>query len=46
MLNRLFRQAGIPEEYRSNFLHLYLDVAWVGVLNGSTISFRPDGCWW
>ena len=39
MLNRLFRQTGIPEEYRSNFLHLYLDVAWAGVLNGSTISF-------
>ena len=39
MLNRLFRQTGIPEEYRSNFLHLYLDVAWVGVLNGTTISF-------
>ncbi|MDQ2693643.1 MAG: MFS transporter [Chloroflexota bacterium] len=39
MLNRIFRQTGVPEEYRSNFLHLYLDVAWVGVLNGSTISF-------
>ena len=39
MLNRLFQQSSIPGEYRSNFLHLYLDVAWVGVLNGTTISF-------
>jgi MFS family permease len=39
MLSKLFQQTGIPEEYRSNFLHLYLDIAWIGVLNGSTISF-------
>jgi MFS family permease len=39
MLNRLFRQAGVPREYRSNFLHLYFDIGWFGVLNGSTISF-------
>ncbi len=39
MLNGLFRQAGIPREYRSNFLHLYFDIGWFGVLNGSTISF-------
>jgi MFS family permease len=39
MLSKLFQQTGIPEEYRSNFLHLYFDIAWIGVLNGSTISF-------
>ena len=39
MLKRLFRQAAVPREYQSNFLHLYFDIAWFGVLNGSTISF-------
>lgn len=29
----------IPPEYRRNFLHLYLDVAWFGVLNGTSIAF-------
>ncbi|MEP7133380.1 MAG: MFS transporter [Chloroflexota bacterium] len=39
MLNKLFRQNAIPPEYRSNFLHLYLDIGWFGVLSGSTINF-------
>ena len=39
MLTRLFRQTDIPAEYRSNFLHLYLDIAWFGVLSGSAINF-------
>ncbi|MGB8983625.1 MAG: MFS transporter [Anaerolineales bacterium] len=39
MLSRLFRQAAIPREYRSNFLHLYLDIGWYGILSGSAISF-------
>lgn len=39
MFNKLFRQAEIPAEYRSNFLHLYLDIAWFGVLSGSAINF-------
>jgi MFS family permease len=39
MLNRLFRQNAIPQEYRANFLHLYLDIGWFGVLSGSTINF-------
>ncbi|NUQ83446.1 MAG: MFS transporter [Anaerolineales bacterium] len=38
-LFRLFRQSGIPREYHSNFLHLYLDIAWYGVLSGSAINF-------
>jgi MFS family permease len=29
----------VPQEYRHNFLHLYLDVAWWGILNGSIIVF-------
>ena len=39
MLTKLFRQTAIPREYRSNFLHLYLDIGWYGILNGSSISF-------
>jgi len=39
MVNKLFRQTTIPREYRSNFLHLYLDIGWYGVLSGSAISF-------
>ncbi len=29
----------MPQEYRSIFSHLYLDVAWFGLLSGTTISF-------
>src|SRR5512147_623630 len=39
MLTKLFRQTTIPGEYRSNFLHLYFDIGWYGVLSGSAISF-------
>lgn len=39
MLQRIFQQADVPSQYRSNFLHLYLDIAWFGVLSGSTINF-------
>jgi MFS family permease len=39
MLSRLFKQAAIPDQYRSNFLHLYMDIAWFGVLSGSAINF-------
>jgi MFS family permease len=39
MLTRILRLATIPSEYRSNFLHLYLDIAWFGVLSGSAINF-------
>jgi len=31
--------AAIPVEHRRNFFHLYMDIAWFGVLNGSAISF-------
>src|SRR5215213_1036763 len=39
MLTRLFQQSSIPNEYRSNFLHLYLDIGWFGILSGSAINF-------
>lgn len=32
-------QSDVPEEYRSNFRHLYLDIAWFGVLSGTSINF-------
>jgi MFS family permease len=30
---------GTPKEYSANFLHLYLDIAWFGVLSGSAVNF-------
>ncbi|HEX6269003.1 MAG TPA: MFS transporter [Anaerolineales bacterium] len=39
MLTKLFRQTAVPVEYRSNFMHLYLDIGWFGVLSGSAINF-------
>ncbi|HLE91090.1 MAG TPA: hypothetical protein VI753_08075, partial [Anaerolineales bacterium] len=39
MLTKLFRQTAVPVEYRSNFLHLYFDIGWFGVLSGSAINF-------
>ena len=39
MLTRLFRQTAVPPEYHSNFLHLYLEIGWYGILSGSAISF-------
>ncbi len=29
----------IPQNYRRNFFHFYMDIAWWGVLTGSTIGF-------
>ena len=39
MLPRIFKQSNIPQRYQSNFIHLYLDIAWFGVLSGSAINF-------
>ena len=36
---QLFRQSDIPEKYRSNFINLYLDIAWFGVLSGTAVNF-------
>ena len=35
----LFQQSDIPEKYRSNFRHLYFDIAWFGVLSGTAVNF-------
>lgn len=29
----------VPAEFRSTFFHLYLDIAWFGILSGSSIAF-------
>ncbi len=39
MFTRLFRQSDVPREYRANFLHLYFDIAWFGILSGSAVNF-------
>ena len=39
MLTKLLRLSAVPHEYRSNFLHLYLDIAWFGLLSGSAVNF-------
>ena len=40
VLSRHKRQsAGVPEAYRKNFHHLYWDIAWYGLLAGSSIAF-------
>jgi len=39
MLNRIFRQTDIPKKYHANFLNLYLDIGWFGILSGSSVNF-------
>lgn len=39
MLNTLFRQKAVPKKYQKTFLHLYFDIGWYGVLNGSILGF-------
>lgn len=29
----------VPAQYRTNFIHLYADIAWFGILSGSAIAF-------
>jgi MFS family permease len=36
---RNFFQSSAPPEYRANFIHLYLDMGWFGVLSGSAVNF-------
>jgi len=35
----IFQQSDVPEKYHSNFNHLYLDIAWFGVLSGTAVNF-------
>jgi len=39
IFSRIFKHNDIPKEYRSNFLHFYLDIGWFGVLSGSAVNF-------
>ena len=38
-IRRFFNNQAIPQEYQRNFIHLYFDIAWFGILSGSAISF-------
>ncbi len=38
-MTRSWVKRPLPAEHRANFIHLYLDIAWFGVLSGSAISF-------
>jgi MFS family permease len=38
-LRQFFNNPAIPGEYRQNFIHLYFDIAWFGILSGSAINF-------
>jgi len=39
-IRRLFRSPQpVPQEHRRNFIHLYFDIAWWGLLNGSVLVF-------
>ncbi len=39
MFRRIFINPDLPTRYRSNFIHLYLDIGWFGVLSGSAMNF-------
>ncbi|MDD2922097.1 MAG: MFS transporter [Anaerolineales bacterium] len=36
---KLFNHSNVPEKYHSNFIHLYMDIAWFGVLSGTAVNF-------
>ena len=38
-LRHLFLSPAVPRKYHSNFIHLYLDIGWFGVLSGSAVNF-------
>jgi MFS family permease len=38
-IRHFFNNETIPKEYRRNFIHLYFDIAWFGILSGSAINF-------
>jgi len=39
IIRRFFFPPNIPGEYRPNFIHLYLDIGWFGILSGSSVNF-------
>jgi len=38
-IRRFILPPSIPGEYRPNFIHLYMDIGWFGILSGSSINF-------
>jgi MFS family permease len=38
-IRRFFFPPTVPGEYRPNFIHLYMDIGWFGILSGSSINF-------
>jgi MFS family permease len=38
-LRRFFTNPAVPHEFRANFIHLYFDLAWFGILSGTAMSF-------
>jgi MFS family permease len=38
-IRRFFFPPSIPGQYRPNFIHLYLDIGWFGILSGSSVNF-------
>jgi MFS family permease len=39
LLKRTFNDSAVPRELRWNFIHLYLDIGWFGLLAGSAANF-------
>ncbi len=39
VFKRLIKSTPVPENYRANFIHLYFDIGWFGILSGSAINF-------
>ena len=39
VLRRILPSEPIPVEYRQTFLHLFVEMGWIGVLSGTTIAF-------
>ncbi len=38
-IKNIFLGNDIPIQYHSNFIHLYFEIGWFGVLSGSTVNF-------
>lgn len=39
MLRRIFMNPDVPADCRANFIHLYFDAGWLGILSGSAVGF-------
>ncbi len=38
-LRKLISNPAVPHEFRANFIHLYFDMAWFGILSGTAMNF-------